>query len=435
MHRPHSPVTHGALALALLVVACIKLPIEDPDCHSGNGDATCEQIFGGEKPYCVNQDSECREDHEFGCVSELPAVEDCHSPCGEDDNCQIAEGTDSGDSSSGPGDGDGDPGDGDGEPGDGDPGDGDPGDVCDPNEVCSDTELHTGQLQPPCVPHTNETNTVTADNGLNIATAINNLNNIDTDPTSFHHLIIHPKPDSAPYTESPIEATNNMVIEGITIGTDRVTWQVQDSSPSLTLEPGVTVYLVNVNLSNSIGGAIALQGEDDDRSAIHIDRSMITGNNFALVLNSHTDAYATSSFLTSTGEGNTYTIYAFGTSNTALNHSTIYSNHAYAVLCTPSEGDPALPIVQTTGFSTFAYQGVSGPTRDCDIVGGMEHLSVNSNQAFPFTGLTDTGDLHIDWSMHLDEPSLIAPPHTPPSCDIDTDPFPTEDIRFGADQP
>ena len=439
------------LALGMGGVSCME---NDPNhCWWQQGDLTCSQIHKDEEGpwYCSHSDAPCSiKTDEFGCTQE-EVMGMCRNACGEErggqeGNCGVADG--------GTGDGDGDPGDGepgdgesgDGDPGDGDPGDGDPGDgdsgdgdpgdgdVCNLSDSCSPEQIHTGQLLPSCVTYSGETNTVTVESGLSISTAINVLNARDTGPAGFHHLVIHPKTGSSPYTESPIEITKNMVINDLTEGTNRVAWKVSDPSAAITIAPGVAVYLINTNLLNSAGGGISLT-EASDSSAIHLDRSSVIGKHYALSLGINNNANVTSSFLTSTNNGMSHAVLAGPESTINLNHSTIFSNHGRAIHCIIPEENQNPAVVTTTGFSAFSSHHADEPIKNCQIPDETEVLSTNSDDTFPFTGLTGTGDLHIDWSMHLDEPSLITPPHTPPSCDIDTDPFPTEDIRFGADQP
>lgn len=52
-------------------------------CWWRKGDATCDQIFNGTRPYCTTDARPCRGSRTpYGCVAEVPPTE-CHSPCGE----------------------------------------------------------------------------------------------------------------------------------------------------------------------------------------------------------------------------------------------------------------------------------------------------------------------------------------------------------------
>jgi hypothetical protein len=114
----------------LLASSCATVEPNPDHCQFAQGDQTCVERYGDERPYCTTAACDSMSEGFLGCVAEQPA-DDCYYPCGgdstilSDDSCLIA------------GDGDGDPtGDGDGDPtGDGD-GDGDT--LCMGDEDCSD---------------------------------------------------------------------------------------------------------------------------------------------------------------------------------------------------------------------------------------------------------------------------------------------------------
>ncbi|MFO7564314.1 MAG: DUF4215 domain-containing protein [Enhygromyxa sp.] len=76
-------------------------------CYNAQGDQTCAERFGDERPFCASFEDGCGGSLDFGCVAEPPADE-CYSPCGdgalasEDSSC-LGSADEGGD-----GDGDGD---------------------------------------------------------------------------------------------------------------------------------------------------------------------------------------------------------------------------------------------------------------------------------------------------------------------------------------
>ena len=70
-----------AFALGLALAACKPAPQSDIHCFTLRGDATCEGIYGSERPYCVAIGCE-GDDANYGCAPERPATDECYSPCG-----------------------------------------------------------------------------------------------------------------------------------------------------------------------------------------------------------------------------------------------------------------------------------------------------------------------------------------------------------------
>jgi cysteine-rich repeat protein len=107
-------------------------------CHHADGDQTCAERYGAERPFCVGLNDGCATADEYGCAAELPPIE-CYSPCGHgslfDDDASCIDGVaDEETTDTGNGDGDGD--------GDGD--EPEPGPVCGDGIVEGDEECDDG---------------------------------------------------------------------------------------------------------------------------------------------------------------------------------------------------------------------------------------------------------------------------------------------------
>src|SRR5690606_23824661 len=50
-------------------------------CFNADGDQTCAERFGDERPFCASPEGGCGGGTNYGCVAELPADE-CYSACG-----------------------------------------------------------------------------------------------------------------------------------------------------------------------------------------------------------------------------------------------------------------------------------------------------------------------------------------------------------------
>jgi hypothetical protein len=79
MRPSHALAT--AFALGLTLAACKPAPQADLHCFTLRGDATCEGIYGAERPYCTAIGCD-GDDQNYGCVAERPATDECYSPCG-----------------------------------------------------------------------------------------------------------------------------------------------------------------------------------------------------------------------------------------------------------------------------------------------------------------------------------------------------------------
>ncbi|HLT36574.1 MAG TPA: DUF4215 domain-containing protein [Enhygromyxa sp.] len=127
-----------------IVLACRAEPdpADSNHCFDNDGDRTCGDLYGDERPYCAGPGESCEVAPDpDGCVAELPSTE-CYSPCGggvfaaDDMSCSPSaeEGDGDGDEEA-EGDGDGDAeGDGDGDDPPADCGNG----VIDGDEECDD---------------------------------------------------------------------------------------------------------------------------------------------------------------------------------------------------------------------------------------------------------------------------------------------------------
>ncbi len=81
------------LMIGMLAPSCAKSRINDDHCWYANGDATCQELYGGALPYCSYDQNDCGVFSASGCVAELPPLGECYSPCGggmslvEDSSC------------------------------------------------------------------------------------------------------------------------------------------------------------------------------------------------------------------------------------------------------------------------------------------------------------------------------------------------------------
>ncbi|HLT35983.1 MAG TPA: hypothetical protein VK034_06850, partial [Enhygromyxa sp.] len=73
-------------------LGCLEITDNQDHCWFKDGDATCKQVFGAERPYCSWERQGCGGRSELGCMAEKPE-DRCYSPCGggrssvEDDSC------------------------------------------------------------------------------------------------------------------------------------------------------------------------------------------------------------------------------------------------------------------------------------------------------------------------------------------------------------
>lgn len=72
-------IVGGAIGLAL---ACNDDQDNARDCWNADGDATCAELFGGERPFCTTDAQPCGAQAELGCVAQRPELDECYSPCG-----------------------------------------------------------------------------------------------------------------------------------------------------------------------------------------------------------------------------------------------------------------------------------------------------------------------------------------------------------------
>jgi hypothetical protein len=69
------------LGLGLGLLSCTGSRPNPDHCFRAEGDMTCMERYGAERPYCTAIGCD-GDDQNYGCVAERPATDECYSPCG-----------------------------------------------------------------------------------------------------------------------------------------------------------------------------------------------------------------------------------------------------------------------------------------------------------------------------------------------------------------